>query len=217
MAANEVAPAVLGELCDPKKALSNYATAVGGKFSWGQTTKEEHASCIGKNATNDPAESPFAQLTRQLQCFGRILGIHASAGGHARVNADFKRDIENSAKDGAYLKLTPIERESLVAYALCSAPAVRRKEKVQLNNQREAKNKNKQILWQTKMLVCQKEYGNKLTYFEMANSPAFWKTNTIAKRKFKNLACQTAKLNAVKEKIRIHVIGFSWQDLHHPW
>ena len=44
---------------------------------------EEHTACIGKNATNDPAESPFAPLTRQLQCFGRILGIHASAVGHA--------------------------------------------------------------------------------------------------------------------------------------
>ena len=78
-----------------------------------------------KNATNDPAESPFAQLTRQLQCFGRILGIHASAVGHARINGDFNRDIKDTEKDGAYFKLTPNERESLVAYAICSAPAVR--------------------------------------------------------------------------------------------
>ncbi len=67
------------------------------------------------------------------------------------------------------------------------------------------------------MLACQKEYGNKLTYIEMANSPAFWKTKTIAKREFKNLASQTARLNAVKEQIRIRIIGFGWQDLHHPW
>ena len=85
MAANKLAPTMLSALCDPKKNLSDYATAVGGKFSWGQTTNEEHMACIGKNATNDPAESPFAQLTRQLQCFGRILGIHASAVGYARI------------------------------------------------------------------------------------------------------------------------------------
>ncbi len=217
MAANEVAPAVLGELCDPKKALSDYATAVGGKFSWGQTTNEEHMACVGKNATNDPAESPFAQLTRQLQCFGRILGIHASAVGHVRINGDFNRDIKDSEKDGAYFKLTPDERQSLVAYALCSAPAVRREEKVQLNNQREAKHEKKQILRQKKMLACQKEYGNKLTYIEMANSPAFWKTKVIANREFKNLPSETARLNAVKEQIRIRIIGFGWQDLHHPW
>ncbi len=50
--------------------------------------KEEHDACIGKNATNDPAESPFTKLTRELQCFGIILGIHASAVGHARINSD---------------------------------------------------------------------------------------------------------------------------------
>ncbi len=80
MAAKELAPTML---------LSDYATAVGGTFSWGQTTEEEHAACIGKNATNDPAESPFTQLTRHLQCFSRILGIHATAVGHARINGDF--------------------------------------------------------------------------------------------------------------------------------
>ena len=79
---------------------------------------------------------------------------------------------------------------------------------VQLNNQREAKNEKKQILWQKKMLACQKEYGNKLTYIEMANSPAFWKTKIIANREFKNLPSETARLNAVKEQIRIRIIGF---------
>ncbi len=88
-------------------------------------------------------------------------------------------------------------------YALCSAPAVSQEEKVQLNNQREAKHEKKQILRQKKMLACQKEYGNKLTYIKMANSPAFWKTKTIAKRKFKSLASQTARLNVVKEQIKI--------------
>ena len=94
---------------------------------------------------------------------------------------------------------------------------MRREEKVQLNNQHEAKHEKKQILRQKKMLACQKEYGIKLTYIEMANSLAFWKTKTIAKREFKNLASQTARLNAVKEQIRICITGFGWQDLHHPW
>ena len=58
---------------------------------------------------NDPSESPFAQLTRQLQCFGRILGIHASAVRHARINGDFIRDIKDNSNDGAYFKLTTYE------------------------------------------------------------------------------------------------------------
>jgi hypothetical protein len=217
MAAEELAPAVIEQIEDPKKALSDYASAVDGKFSWGQTSEDEHIASIGKNATNDPAESPFAQLTRQLQCYGRVLGIHASAVGQARINGDFKRDINDSSKDGAYFKLSPEERQSLLAYALCASPAVRREEKAQLDAQREAKNQKQKLLREKKMLACQKEYANKLMYIEMANSPAFWKTVAKAKTEYKKLESNNAKLNAVKDQIRIYVVGFGWKDLHHPW
>jgi hypothetical protein len=86
MAAEEVAPAVIGQIIDPQKALSDYTSAVDGKFSWGQTSEAEHLASKGKHGTNDPAESPFAQLTRQLQCLGRVLGIHASVVGQTRIN-----------------------------------------------------------------------------------------------------------------------------------
>ncbi len=43
------------------------------------------------------------------------------------------------------------------------------------------------------MHECQKEYGNKLTYIEMANSPAFW-DQAIAKKEYKNLPSNIAKL-----------------------
>ena len=130
MAQSAIAPAIMGELWDPKKALSDYVTSIGGKFSWGQTSEEEHQVCIGKNATNDPAESPFASLTQQLQFFGRVLGIHTSAIGHARINGDFKRDHNKSANDDAYFKLSKEERESLLTYALKASPAVCIEEKV---------------------------------------------------------------------------------------
>ena len=52
---------------------------------------------------------------------------------------------------------------------------------------------------------------------EMANLPVFWKTKEIAIIEYKKLKSNMAKLNAVKEQIRIHVIGFGWKDLHHPW
>ena len=73
--ASEVAETILNELHDPRKATSNYLTSVEGKFSWGQTTDKEHHAFLGKMATNDPAESPFASLTHQLQSFGHFLGF----------------------------------------------------------------------------------------------------------------------------------------------
>ena len=80
----EMANCFLKELRDPKKATSDYLTSSEGKFSWGFTTEEEHNALIGKSATNDSAESPFAMLTQQMQQFGRILGIHAAAVGQAK-------------------------------------------------------------------------------------------------------------------------------------
>ena len=39
----------------------------------------------------------------------------------------------------------------------------------------------------------------------------------MAKNQFKNLTSVSAKLNTVKEQIRIRVLGFGWKDLHHLW
>ena len=79
----EVAECIIKELRDPNKATSDYLSSVEGKFRWGQITDDEHIKCIGKMATNDAAESPFASRTCQLQSFGSVLGIHASAIGQA--------------------------------------------------------------------------------------------------------------------------------------
>ncbi len=140
-------------------------------------------------------------MTHQLQSFGHVLGIHDSAVGHARINGDFKCNHKDSSNNGAYFKLSPNERESLLAYALYASLAVQIKEKVLLNSQQEAKNEKKQILLQKKMLACQKEYGDKLTYIAMAHSPAIWKTKSIANREYNKLESRKAKLNAVKEQI----------------
>jgi hypothetical protein len=142
------APTAKKEIVDPKKALGNYASVVAGKYSWDKTTEAEHVASIGKDATNDPAESPFAALTQQLQTFGHVVGIHASAIGQAQMNGDFKRNINTDTNDGAYWKLSDEERQSLLSYALYSAPAVRKEEKVQLNEQREEKLKKKELMRQ---------------------------------------------------------------------
>ena len=82
---------LLTELWDPKKETYDYLSSGKGKFSWRYTTQEEHQACIGMMASNDPYESPFAQITRQLQIFRRVLGIRSAAVGNARHNGDFRR------------------------------------------------------------------------------------------------------------------------------
>lgn len=61
------------EVCDLKKATSNYSTSADGKFIWGYTAGEEHFCCQGMITNNDLAGSPFASLTCQLQS---LLGMH---------------------------------------------------------------------------------------------------------------------------------------------
>jgi len=39
----------------------------------------------------------------------------------------------------------------------------------------------------------------------------------MAKSQFNKLTSLTAQREAVKEQIRIRVVGFGWKDLHHPW
>ena len=67
------------------------------------------------------------------------------------------------------------------------------------------------------MMATQREYATALTYLGVAHSLAFWKTKKDARKEFTRLGSKTAKLEAVKFQIRIHVIGFGWKDLHHPW
>ena len=67
------------------------------------------------------------------------------------------------------------------------------------------------------MIAIQKEYVNALTYTDMFHSPACWKTMAEAKRLFHSLSSKASKLEAVKEQIRICVVGFGWKDLHHAW
>ena len=90
-------------------------------------------------ATNDPAESPFAALTQQLQCFGRVMGINASAVGHARLHGDFDRNWEDSGVDGLYHRLPREMRWSLMEMALGMSAEVRKKERNALKKQQEEK------------------------------------------------------------------------------
>ena len=61
-------------------------------------------------ATNDTSENFFISLTRHMQNFGQVLGINASAIGHARINGDFKQSLHNSNKDCLYNQVPKNEK-----------------------------------------------------------------------------------------------------------
>ena len=86
-----------------------------------------------------------------------MLGIHAAAIGHARINGDFYQGyLKNPNNEGTYHKLPPGTRVSLLKFSLSLAPEVRKAEAAALDKQREAKRPNQEDLKQNKLLTAQR-------------------------------------------------------------
>ena len=51
----------------------------------------------------------------------------------------------------------------------------------------------------------------------MFTSEACWMTATIVNSELKKIKSRSAKLSALKEQIRIRVLGLGWDDLATPW
>ena len=55
-----------------------------------------------------------------------------------------------------------------------------------------------------------------LYYYEMYESPACWKTVSVMNMELKRLGSKSAKLGALKDNIKIRVLGLGWSDLATP-
>ena len=53
----------LWELGDPGKVTSDYLSSINGRYSWKNTTNEQHKKLERTSATNNTAENPFAVVT----------------------------------------------------------------------------------------------------------------------------------------------------------
>lgn len=69
---------LIAELEDEKKATYKYLSISGTEFSYEHCPDNAKKAIIGKMASNDLAESSFAKVTAQVQCYGRI-GMCAAA------------------------------------------------------------------------------------------------------------------------------------------
>ena len=69
--------------------------------------------------TNDLVEIQFTELTRQLDQYERVLGIHSAAIRNARINGEFDQgDLKNPNNEVTYHKLPPDMRLSLLKFVL---------------------------------------------------------------------------------------------------
>ena len=179
---------------------------------------------MGKIAVNDPAESLFGSTTRQLQCFGRVSLGNAGGMGQVQANADMKRIIKDGKntkgigeKQGLFHMLSQQMKNSLLIMAEQDRDKVRKYDATALEQQRAAKEKKEQLLIKRGFEKASEAYIDGIYYYEMFNSQACWRTSAEVDRQIKKLKSKSAKLNGLKENIRMRVLGLGWKDLAIAW
>ena len=219
------ANALLEELRDTRKATSKYLSSSQSEFCWGGITPKNHTAGLNKMAVNDPAERSFGALTGQLQSFGRIGLTNAAGVSQVRTNGDFKRGFEASSsnkrkhanKMGFFHTLPENLRTSLIIMAMEHSPVSRNSDRLLLSKQRDAKMKKEKIAHELGMKNATEKYIDSLYYYDKYGSSACWMKVSDVDKELKNLKSKSAKLWALKENIRIRVIGFGWNEFSHQW
>ena len=214
--AKEVAFVWLEELRDPKKATADYLSSIDGQFSWKNTNKEQQKKLLGTSATNDVAESPFATITENIQRFGRLTQGNAAVTAHAKINGDFDRKILGAESDGLFHQLPNEMRQSLISFAIKEVPKVRAAEREAIVKQQDYKQVKREAMIKNNLEKASKTYSQQLIFLEMYHSSACWKTVEEVNRIFRKIVSTTQKLEAIKDQIKMRVIGLGWKDLHHP-
>ena len=118
----------ISEFEDVKKATSDYVSKANGKYSWENTPEEVHQKILGTFATNDIAEQPFGRFSWQLDSYNRITFGNAAVSAQARMNGDFDRKELGYDVDGAFIRSTDHEQQSLIVTAMKCAKEERMKE-----------------------------------------------------------------------------------------
>ena len=70
------------------------------------------------------------------------------------------------------------------------------------------------MLRRTNLLGEQEIYDDAWTCIEIFHSLTGWQTKPKAVSEFEKLTSKSSKLAAVKDQIRIRVLGFGWEELH---
>lgn len=152
----EVAQVMIKEFCDPNKVTKDLVSDIGGKFSWKNTTPEEHEAGKGKSSTNDAAESPFGGLSHVLEAHGRLNPENAAAIATAVFNGDFSRsDIDKSQKqvpkhpteEGSFISLPHELAQSLLQVGFHQTKPACKRTKERVTAQK-ANKKEKQVVLQ---------------------------------------------------------------------
>lgn len=227
--AKVAAECILKEMHDRKKHTWEHLDSQDGPLSMKHVTDEMHQAGLGKFAVNDVAERPFGALTQQMEAFVTLVGMNASAVGQARINGDFyrvetelqkkkKEDAdETQPQNGTVIDLPPQLLTTVIEFALSKTKQVRKKEQVALRNQQEKRAQRLELMKKAGYEKATQLLIDCLYYHDMYYSERRLRSAAAVDEMLGQLKSKTAKLDEIKEQIRIRVLGLGWEDLHHPW
>jgi hypothetical protein len=217
--ARVAAQGILDELHDEKKATWKYLSVSESTVSFLGCPKEVKEGLYGREATNDRSESALGGTTQQLQQYGRIGIANAAAISDAKRNGYFHRFSATGKKTkGMFHQFDPKMRECLLTMAIEDSPVTVATNRDDLDRQREAKRKKEEMIEKKSLDKAKEELVEASYYWEMYNSDVCWKgQQSIVKKMLGRLKSDSAKLEALKENIRMRVVGLGWKQFTITW
>ena len=104
-------------------------------------------------------------------------------------------------------------RECLLMMAIEAAPDTRSHNREELEKQREAKRKKEEMLRDAGLLKAKEKLIEAAYYHRMYNSLACCKGDSkVVSKMLERITSESGKIEALKENIRIRVIGFDWDE-----
>ena len=142
-----------------------------------------------------------------------------------RTNGDLSRGFETSSSNkkiksntvGFFHTLPDDLRKSLIIMAMEYSPETRKRDQEFLDNQCAVKREKEKLAHEYGMKKATEKYIDALYYYDKYNSHACWMNVKDVDREVKKLKSKAKQIWALKENIRIRVIGFGWSEFAHPW
>ena len=212
---------ILDELHDQKKATWKYLSISGSHFSYQGCPPNVWNELLGRDATNDRSESALGGTTHQLQQYGQIGITNAAAVSDAKTNGYFRRFTCQSGRTetkGMFHQFERRMRECLLTVAIEDAPQTVSVNREELDNQREAKRKKEEMIEKKSLEKAEEALIEASYYWDMYFSDVCWKgKQSIVKTMLARLRSESAKVEALKENIRMRVIGLGWKQFAITW
>ena len=213
--------ALLGELENQKKATYKYLSMSESNFSFEHCPDATKDAMIGLMATNDLAESSFAGVTAQVQCYGRIGMCNAAAVSETARNGFLsrplsKKDIENDDR-GLFHGMPEELKVTLIMVAMEDAPETRQNNSEALDEQRKMRKLKENFSKLKDLESAEDDFIEDLIYYRMWNSDACWKTIGAVTEGLKKLITKKDKIAALKDNIQIRYKGFGWEECRTQW